>query len=210
MVVSGKAKIGNKLYDVTDLETYSRNPDAFLNGFVAIRDGSYVLPVIPSNSPSGTVGVEVGNTVARVHLPTTDEDQYSVDNMIDFNQISSMSDLVNAQDTITGLEKEILTSPDSASHYAISEKDSPAMRLLKEAVNAKNIDLDKYEHRFGSNYNNDKRIFQKNTVSLGMMERMANALDLQLTITLRDMNSDVPNPMGKEMSIDLIGGDEDE
>ena len=83
------------------------------------------------------------------------------------------------------------------------------MKGMKEAVIAKNIDLDKYEHRFGSNYNNDKRLFNKNNISLPMIKRLSKALDMKATLILEDASPDVPNPIGKKIVIDVIGNDED-
>lgn len=207
MSVAGKTKIDGKLYDVTKLDNYVQNPDVYIQGHVAIEDEQYVLPVLPSNSPSDKVGIEVGPVVSRVHLPNpNDDDQYKKSNMVDFNEATSMQELINMQDTVIDMEKDVLTNPDNTSVYPIVEKDSPAMKLLKEAVNSKHINLDNYEHRFGSNYNNDKRIFNKNTVSLTMMERMASALDMKLTLTLQDAKEDVPNPIGRSISIDITGG----
>lgn len=208
-MVPGKVTIKNKLYDVTTLEEYLKNPDLFINGHVAIKDESgYVLPVLNTNSPVDAVGINVGPTISKINLPSEDnKDMYSSDRVVDFNNAKSYKQLVAMQNAVMDMEKEIITNPDNTSHYAIKEEDSPAMRLLKEAVNSKHINLDNYEHRFGSNYNNDKRTFNKPNVSLGMLERMANALDMRLTLTLRDVSDDVPNPIGHPISIDITGGD---
>ena len=76
---------------------------------------------------------------------------------------------------------------------------------LKKAVTTKHIDLDKYESRFGSNYANDKRLFNKPTISMQMLTRVCNALDIKATLTLEDQAGDIANPMGPEnkMSIEL-------
>lgn len=209
MAVSGKVSIGNKLYDVTTLEEYTKNPDLFLNGHVAINDESgYVLPVLNSNSPSNAVGIIVGPVFSKINLPSGEEcDKYNSDRVIDFNKAESYKQLVAMQNAVMDMEKEIITNPDNTSHYPIKEDDSPAMRLLKEAVNSKHINLDNYEHRFGSNYNNDKRTFNKSNVSLGMLERMATALDMKLTLTLRDVSEEIANPIGHPISIDITGGE---
>ena len=89
------------------------------------------------------------------------------------------------------------------------DEDSNEMKGMKEAVIAKHIDLDKYEHRFGSNYNNDKRLFNKHTISLPMIKRLCNALDMKATLVIEDANSDVPNPIGKKITIDVISNDEE-
>lgn len=211
MLVHGEAKLDNKMYEITELDKYINNPDAFLSGHVAIRDGDYILPVIPQNSPKDMVGIEVGNPISRIHLPNNErKEEYSTKNMVDFSNVQSMVEWVNAQDAIVDMEKEILTNPTNTSQYNITEEDAPAMRLLKEAVNCKNINLDNYEHRFGSNYNNDKRIFNKHNVSLGMLERMADALDMKLSVTLQDTSEEVPNPIGKVITVDITGGNNNE
>ena len=208
--MSGVAELNGKFYDVTSLESYAKNPDVYISGHIAIEDEDYVLPVLPSsasNSPN-RVGIEVGPTISRIYLPTSeaDKENYSKDKLVDFSKATNYSELINMQQTVIDMEKDVLTNPDNTSTYPIDEKDTPAMKLLKEAVNKKHINLDNYEHRFGSNYNNDKRIFNKNSVSLTMMERMADALDMKLTLTLQDTSPDVPNPMGTAMSIDITGG----
>ena len=207
----GITELDGKLYDVTKLEDYVKNPDVYISGHIAIEDDDYMLPILTGNAINNPnkVGIEVGNAISRVYLPSTEEDKkkYSKDKLVDFSKATSMSELINMQEAVVDMEKDVLTNPDNTSTYQISEKDSPAMKLLKEAVNSKHINLDNYEHRFGSNYNNDKRIFNKNTVSLAMMERMADALDMKLTLTLQDAKPDVPNPMGTSMSIDITGGD---
>ena len=107
------------------------------------------------------------------------------------------------------LERDILTSPDNIYVPPEDKNDSPAMKALKEAVIDKKIDLDKYEPRFGSNYNNDKRIFNKQNISLPMLVRMCNALDIKATLTLEDQNSDVPNPMNTSISVEVTSANND-
>ena len=80
------------------------------------------------------------------------------------------------------------------------------MTALKQAVTQKHIDLDKYEPRFGANYANDRRIFVKPDISMKMLVRMCNALDIKATLTLEDQDSDlgeIPNPMKNSISVEL-------
>ena len=107
------------------------------------------------------------------------------------------------------LEKNILTSSDNIFIPAEDPNDSPAMKALKEAVTNKKIDLNKYEPRFGANFNNDKRIFSKENISLPMLVRMCNALDIKATLTLEDKNRDVPNPINKSISVEITTEDSD-
>lgn len=74
----------------------------------------------------------------------------------------------------------------------------------------KHIDLDSYEHRFGKNYNNDRRLFEKPNISLLKLTSVCTALDIKATLILEDSSPDVPNPMGGVVTVELTsGGGED-
>ena len=81
---------------------------------------------------------------------------------------------------------------------------------LKKAVIAKEIDIDKYQGRFGSNYSNDKRLFNDGSITMSKLKTMMKALDMKGTLIIEDLNEDVPNPIGSKIVIDLLGGDNDE
>ena len=79
------------------------------------------------------------------------------------------------------------------------------MRGLKDAMISKNFDLDKYQDRFGLNYPNDKRRMNKDDISLKMLRRIAANTDIEVTMTFRDKSPDVPNPMGREITVNITG-----
>lgn len=208
-----KMKIGNKLYEVTSLENYVANKDNFTPGFTAIHDevNHIVLPVVGQFDKEVGICITQGSGIAYSRTDDiSDMSEYSDKNIIDFKDTKSMKDVIEKQDAVRLLEREILTSPDNIFTPIIQPDDSPEMVALKTAVINKHIDLDKYEPRFGSNYNNDKRLFNKPTISLAMMKRLCNALDIKSTLILEDKNSDVPNPMGEPISIEITGGDEED
>lgn len=107
-------------------------------------------------------------------------------------------------------EHDILESPDNIFQPRPTDNDAPAMYALKQATCEKRIDIDKYEHRFGVNFNNDKRVYNKHDITLKMLTRMCDNLDMEAVLTLRDKSPDVPNPIGHSISITLTGGNEDE
>ena len=209
-----KMKIGSKMYDVVpSLETYQNNEEAYLKNYTAIlsEDGKYALPIKRIDDES--VGIRVGDLMSREYLPQTDEDKktYSIDNAINLSESQNITELIEKQTAIRGIEQEILTDPDGNIFVPkITQEDSAAIKALKEAVIAKKIDLDKYETRFGSNYNNDKRLLSKKKISLPMLERVCNALDIKATLTLEDMSDDIPNPIGKVITVELTNGDGNE
>ena len=205
-----KMRIGDKIYDVTTLEDYTSNKDAYIPQYTAIHipDIGMALPINGKNDT--TPGIVVGSGMSYVNEPIQNKEEYSDSKMIDFDNITSIHDMMEKQNVVRSLERDILTSPDNIFEPKIFDDDAPEMKALKTAVISKHIDLDKYEPRFGSNYNNDKRLFNKTSVSLPMTKRLCNALDIEAVLILRDKSPDVPNPMGRVIEVNLTGGTTDE
>lgn len=57
-----------------------------------------------------------------------------------------------------------------------------------------------------ANFNNDKRLIKKNSITFGKLRNICNALDIRATLTLEDRADDVPNPMGTRIDICLTDG----
>ena len=202
-----KMRIGDRIYDVTSLEEYTQFKDAYIPQYTAIHDEEtgFVLPI--KNRYEEGPGIIIGNGISYIEEPEEDEMESYLDKaIIDFDDSKSIHDMMEKQRIVRTLERDILTSPDNIFTPKIFDDDSPEMKALKTAVLDKHIDLDKYEPRFGSNYNNDKRLFNKNTISLSMMKRMCEALDIEATLILNDKSDDVPNPIGRTIEVKLTGG----
>lgn len=202
-----KMKIGDTMYDVVPLEEYIANKDLYLPKYTAIHDkeNGLVIPVkTQSNEGECCISVESGMSYV-LNLPD-DRDEFSDKNLIDLDNNSSIAELIKKQDMVKDLEREVLTpDPDNIFRPKIFDDDAGEMKALKEAVACKGIDLDKYAPRFGANYNNDKRLFNKPTISLAMLKRMCDALDIEASISLKDKSSAVPNPIGKIIEVKLTG-----
>ena len=202
-----KIRIGDKIYDVTTLEEYTKNKDAYIPQYTAIEDPNTNLVLPLKNKYETGPGITVGTGIAYIEEPEAkDKDEYSDTKIIDFGNTKSIHDMMEKQRVVRSLERDILTSPDNIFTPKIFDDDSPEMKALKSAVLDKHIDLDKYEPRFGSNYNNDKRLFNKSTISLPMLKRVCDALDIEATLILTDKTGDVPNPMGSTIEVKLTGG----
>lgn len=202
-----KIRIGDKIYDVTTLEAYTKNKDAYIPQYTAIEDPDTNLVLPLKNRYETGPGITVGTGIAYVEEPESEiRDEYNYSKIIDFGNTKSIHDMMEKQRVVRSLERDILTSPDNIFMPKIFDDDSPEMKALKNAVLDKHIDLDKYEPRFGSNYNNDKRLFNKNTISLPMLKRVCDALDIEATLILTDKTGDVPNPMGSTIEVKLTGG----
>ena len=78
-------------------------------------------------------------------------------------------------------------------------------------IDVQNIDIDKYADRFGENFPNDKRKMKDDKITLFLLKRMAECLDMNVDLIISDKNPNVPNPIGMPIKVSLTGnGDETE
>ena len=215
MINFKRKTINGKMYNVVDMKNYMKNNDIYDRSQtaveVSINGNNYVLPF--RNKTDNRPGIYDDGSIEFFCVPggnKKDMKEYSSDDMLDFSKCSTIAEIMEKQEILRDEEKEILANPDNIFVPTISEKDSPAMRGLKQAVIEKHIDIDKYQDRFGKeNFPNDKRKFKDNDITMFMMNRMNKALDIKATLILEDKNPNVPNPIGKKIAIDLTGYDED-
>lgn len=204
-MMNRKGKVNGLIYDVVTIEEYQNNRELYDNKFTAIEKDGILYPIVKNKNTPGYFNG--GGLFGQYIQPAPDQiDNYSANNIIDFNSATSMKEVMNKSASLRNMEKEILCSSDNKFKPVIDEKDDIEMKALKEAVIAKDIDLDKYGYRFGANYVNDKRLFKNNSLSLGKLKTISNALDIKLTLTLEDKNENVPNPIGRVIKVVITGG----
>lgn len=206
-----KAKVDGKLCDVISLDELHNNLVLYQTGNIGIQIsteyGDMVLPYKPTvqgySSPSLKPGVyPIGNVGERICLPEDDIKDYQPE-IIDFSSTKSIEDYIAKQGHLKNIEKEILTTQDNIFKPPIGENDTPEMRALKLAIAQKNIDIDKYASRFGENFPNDKRKMKDDKISLLLLKRIGEALDMNIQIKISDVNPNVPNPMGNPITIQV-------
>lgn len=207
-MMQSKAKIKNVMYDVCTLEQYTQNPNQYLKNHTAIVEGEYLYPVLSATQIGPGVHVNPG-MISYFQTPTDNIEEYKKENAIRFDDVKDIATMIDKLEAVKKIEDDVLTSADNIFSVKIKPGDTPEMVALKTAVNEKKIDLDKYEHRFGSNYHNDKRLFNKPSISLGMLKRVTSALDMQVTMTIEDA-PDAPNPIGRKIEVQLNGKDFEE
>lgn len=207
-MMQSKAKIKNVMYDVCTLEQYTQNPNQYLKNHTAIVEGDYLYPVLSATQIGPGVHVNPG-MISYFQTPTDNIEEYKKENAIRFDDVKDIATMIDKLEAVKKIEDDVLTSADNIFSVKIKPGDTPEMVALKTAVNEKKIDLDKYEHRFGSNYHNDKRLFNKPSISLGMLKRVTSALDMQVTMTIED-TPDAPNPIGRKIEVQLNGKDFEE
>ena len=204
-----KMKIRDNMYDVITYPEFCRNREGYMrySASVAILgDDCYVYPIRnpASDNRPGLYPLGLGFDWFRTPTSTYEMQEYNKANIIDFSEARTFKDVIAMQDRLNQEERSILTTINQLTVPTINDRDEPAMVALKEAIIAKHIDLDSYDYRFGeSNYPNDKRLLKKDSISLKKLIAYCNALDINATLILSDLNPDVPNPMGKEIIYSL-------
>lgn len=204
-----KMKIRDALYDVVTYDEFCRNRPLYMRypDSVAVMGGDgFVYPIRnpASDFRPGMYPMGYGMDWFKQPMSKYEMQDYSQSNVIDFSESKNFRDVIANQERLNREERSILTTINSLTVPTIQDSDEPAMIALKEAIIAKHIDLDSYDYRFGqSNFPNDKRLLKKDSISLKKLVAYCNALDITATLTLKDANPDVPNPMGKEITYDL-------
>lgn len=208
-----KSKVENRILDVVSYDEYTAHPELYHNTSTGVEFNhngkTVILPHRSTSYSEDRPGVYNCGSIDRFVFPNEENESEYTQEIIDFSDVDAIGKLTTKMDKVRDLEREILTSPDNIFTPTISENDSPEMRGLKEAVIAKHIDIDKYADRFGDNFPNDKRQFKKGNITLFMMKRMCDCLDMKAELTISDASPDVPNPIGKPIVIDITSGDID-
>ena len=201
-----KAKAGDKIYSVVSERDYI-NSDT--TDYLAIEMDNYFYPVRKQDEAINSIpGVyDCGPFIRYIH-PATEEQQeeLSMGNIIDFNK-DNIKDLIKSSNLLKEKEREILISPDNVTMVSIGEFDDPEMKALKRAIMDKHMDIDKYESRFGPNFNNDKRLLSKSRITISKLKSMCENLDIKATLILEDTSPDVPNPIGHKIEVELVKGE---
>lgn len=215
--MNSKIFIEGSLFNVLFLNELDRLAEAMIKfEKVAISDGQWVYPIRRSPGPCGTPGAYYmdGLPALRFVAPTDESEanvMYKSEN-IAYLDGNSMAELMAEQAKLAKAESAILTSanPENIFKPNIDQiNDSPLMFALKTAVAEKCIDINKYADRFGTDFNNDRRKFNSNKISIDKFSSIASKLDMKATLILEDADpkpgeDTVPNPIGHSITIQLF------
>ena len=206
--MNDKVFLNGQIYDVITPQEYNNNPNIYDVSETCIKVGGYVFPIRNGRYDDNKIGYYPGSPISKFCFPTTNEEKniYSEDHVVNFQNISNIRDMVSAQNQIDTEQMMYLTSSDNIFKPNIDPvNDHPLMIAFKQAVINKKIDINRYASRFGKDFNNDRRQFARNHISLGKFISMADKLDMKVTVIIEDKNENVPNPMGSSITVDLIG-----
>ena len=215
-----KSIVNGSMYDIISEEDYEKNKRNYPNNStIAVEkevDGKIVdLPIRNINYYSDgtlTPGIYTGDRspLEFTVLPNSDNIMNFVPRKtVEINNHNSMKEILQKEETISRMSEPWITSPDNISIFQITDEDQPEMKALKQALNAKQIDLDKYSIRFGNNFPNDKRQLRTHSATLNIIKRFCDNLDMDAVLILKDKHPNVPNPIGKEIEVCLTRNDEE-
>lgn len=202
-----KAVTNGQVYDVMSYDEYGKLKEipkgvAILEEYNALKvllpvKGEYTGQIIPGVYSSGAVDFVV--------YPTNQSqmEEYMPTKIVDISNTNSMKEILQKEETLTRLAEPWITNPDNITKFPINEDDQPEMKCLKSALNSKNMDFDKYAPRFGENFPNDKRQLKNSSATLNIIKRFCEKCDMEAILVLKDKKPDVPNPIGKEISVSL-------
>lgn len=163
---------------------------------------TYVLPF--RTKSDDRPGIYVDGGLYFINKPKTEEErsQYNEKNLdvLDFSDVTNINQFLDKTSIVRDMENSILSDPDEIFTSQINGHETPQMKLMKEAINLKRCDIDKYALRAGPNHLNNKRILKGNDITIKKMVEICDYMDMEVELTIRDKNSEVANPMNKEIT----------
>ena len=205
-----KAATNGHIVDVLQYEDYAKDPKKYQeHGSAGVLFHHYgkdlLLPVKSDYTPNVSLpGVYNAGSIDFVIYP--DEafaDKYVPKQFVSMSNNDDIVQLIRNGEAIKKLDEPFITSPDEITCIPIRQSDQPEMKGLKEALNAKKIDIDKYAPRFGQNFPNDKRQLRNSSATIKIIKRFCENCDMEALLVFKDRSPDVPNPIGKEIVISL-------
>lgn len=205
-----KAVINGRMLDIVPIKEAIESTNESNNN-IAIEANGCILPVRGSTDKRPGA-YRAGSFYMKTVMPDSVElPNYRADDnhIVDFTKAEDIRGIIKAESKLRNLEVSRLTTIDNICAPRIRPDDAPEMVGLKKAIIQKHIDLDKYEQRFGDNYNNDRRLLEKDNITLTKLKTFAKALDMKLTLTFEDNGKNVPNPIGEPIRVTVIGGEDE-
>lgn len=193
--------------------SYNKENKNIMAEDTAIEKNDYVYPINNQFTKEVPGVYDAGPVLVYTRPNESNNDSgYNPKNIIDFNNVSSLKQSIEIQNKLDKAERSVLVTPDNIYIPLSKENDTPEMKLFKEAVTRKKIDIDSYKQRFGAGFNNDKRSFNDSSITFFKLKRIADILDMDITLTIKDKPG-APNPIGESLSTIITrnnSNDEDE
>lgn len=203
------AVIKGKLYEVYNAsDPYV--PEAMNNQTALLASNGLVYPKISKSNKNDPGFYEDGPFL--IFNQPKDKKNYTYEKIkhFDYSDATSVEEVLENKRKYEEFESSVLTSADKIFRPTIKQDDLPEMICLKTATTLKHMDFDKYANRFGDNFNNDKRLFDKPTISMSKLKIMCENCDMDAYLIIKDRDLNVPNPMGHTVKIKLTNIDDND
>ena len=213
-----QAYIDGLRVDVMSPQEYYANPELYTpkSTCLTVEGLPYILPVrtsaIDYSVPGyylipGVYGPGASPFVPIVPPRPDQMEEYSVNNVVDYNNVSNIKELLDANAEMSAYERKAFLSdqPDDIVELYIDDMyDSPLMILCKRIINSKRVPSKLLENRMGNNYNNNMRLLKnKHDISYNKAVEVLNCIDVRLTATATNADPNVLYPMQSNISCDL-------
>lgn len=181
------------------------NPDKKCRKGYAYMKGDFVYPYKGSlKESSNKVGIykrEDGTYKFIKPMGKNKVRKYHKDNLYDVD-LNSIDTILN-EEGINDLDMDvILGETNDVFAPRISDEDNSLQRLIKLALQKKQIDIKNYLSRFrdaGDLSNHKRALLHHGKMSLEKFIKWCNVLDLDYEVILRDIEN-APNPMGEDIT----------
>lgn len=208
-----KAIIGKKNCDVVSQNEYERRvslgmPDMLSD--TVIEKDECLYPVLQSADPTRDTPYAIFTTpCVRYVGDATNSPEYSSKNIVNFSDVKTNKELMERQSRLLADEAALLSSSANKDFAPIvREDDSPALKLVKESLHAKHIDIDCYRTKFTSNceFSNTIRLLvnpNNHNISVQKIQMIGDKFGIKFKMIAEDESKNVPNPMGKVLKREL-------
>ena len=205
-----KMEINRRLYSVVSPQEYGEHQNLYNPKSTAIE-----IPgtgtVLPIKNPNTDIGPGIyysssSDVLGDVVKPTEEEQpEYSADKIIDFTNAKDVGEIIQKNELLRNIQEDLMVSgKENILCLTTGPNDTPEMRALKGAINAKQIDKKLYEDRFAQ-FQNNMRLLKGSSITLSKMIEICTGFDIACELTLKDKDGAV-NPMNTEISLDLTEG----
>ena len=208
------AFIENQTQEVIDIKELARRScqESPIFENVCVEKGDTLYPIRTGRYSPFTPGVYVPGPGMAVFSepPKEKKEQYDHEKIIDFGASKSYADFIKKQDKLATEEVARLTTKDEVFEPNIDPLDSPALKALKEALQAKAIDPEMYRPRLGPDFSNSMRLVtssKNHSITLKKLVTLSKAYDISVDLILKDKEGAI-NPIGKVIKTNITNTDE--
>lgn len=206
-----RVTLDNKMYNLISEEEYLSNTRYYNDEQnVAIEYNGMALPLSQNQYAVGVYGSN-DCPLIKYNIPE-DQTEYLLENnnLIDFTNVNNIAEYYQKSIEYNDAERDIMTTVTNQFKPVIKEADSPLLKLTKETICSKNIDINNYSNRFPQ-FNNDKRLLtnQYQDITMKKAAEMLSNLDVDVYTITTNTNPDIPNPMPEPIIRKITGNGEE-